>query len=93
MACAKKKLIYPKNCLGQKSWAGLPKKTPLNIELVHGLLDGLKQAKFAFMTFVGFATSTSHPTWRGIRNLDIKSVVINVCDNQNQCHNVMTLPS
>jgi len=59
MGCAKKKLIYPKNCLGQKSWAGLPKKNTL-----HGLLDGLKQAKFAFMTFVGFATSASHPTWQ-----------------------------
>ena len=64
------------------------------------LLCGFKQAEFNFMTFVDFATSAPRQRviLRGIclcgevhETYDIKSEVINVCDNRNQCHNVMTL--
>jgi hypothetical protein len=49
------------------------------------------------MTFLRFDTLASHPMWhllicRGTKKIyDIKSLVINVCDHQNQCHNIMAL--
>ena len=61
------------------------------------LLCGFKQAEFNFMTFVDAATSAPRQRviLRGIflcgevqETYDIKSEVINVCDNRNQCHNI-----
>ena len=61
------------------------------------LLCGFKQAEFNFMTFVDAATLAPRQRviLRGIylrgevqETYDIKSEVINICDNRNQCHNI-----